>query len=110
MIEEGYRQATEAFQRIVVSPLRRTMEIAAMIGMCITEEIDFTIPGDASSIIVVMNGLSDCAAHVGVAGGALAAIRRGYIDGVYRWGSHGSQRWFPWQSTDAVFGQHADNT
>lgn len=95
----GCRQAAEAFDKIMpclrgkkvgvfTSPLRRTMATAAMIGMykrVADENLDFAIPGGTSSSesipIIVVNGLSDCAAHVRAAGGAYAAVRDGYVDG-----------------------------
>jgi Histidine phosphatase superfamily (branch 1) len=103
LTDEGHRQATDAFQQIVpflkgkrvaffVSPLRRTIATAAMIGRCNTDGVEFVLPsGDPSSIpLVVMNGLSDCAAHVVKEGGAFAAVKAGYIDGAAMAANNGS--------------------
>lgn len=97
LTELGHEQATEAFGHIVpflekknaaifVSPLRRTMATAAMIGMHESVNIaERDIP------LIVMNGLSDCAAHVKHAGGAYRAVRDGYIDGAVMDSNDGSK-------------------
>lgn len=104
LTEEGHRQATNAFHQIVpflkgkrvavfVSPLRRTIATAAMIGMCDTEGVEFVLPSKQklSTIpLIVMNGLSDCASHVLKVGGAFAAVKAGYIDGAAMAANNGS--------------------
>lgn len=107
LTEEGHRQAREAFERILptlrgkrvavfVSPLRRTMATAAMIGAVDagTSDVEFVVPrrrrrslededddDDGVVPLVVANGLSDCAAYVVRVGGAFSAVRSGYVDG-----------------------------
>lgn len=97
LTEEGHLQASEAIEKIVPflsgnkrvaifsSPLKRTIATAAMIGMHSQTQVNFVVPDcdeqEKAIPIVVMNGLSDCAAHVGYAGGAHAAVRDGFIDG-----------------------------
>lgn len=105
LTEEGHQQGIEAFERIIpflkgkkaaifVSPLQRTIATAAMIGMCQSTEVDFTVIGgndetvESTLPLIVVNGLSDCAAHVERVGGAFAAVRKGYIDGAAMAANH----------------------
>lgn len=105
LTEEGHQQAIEAFERIIpflkgkkaaifVSPLQRTISTAAMIGMCQSSEVEFTVIGqnedtvESTLPLIVLNGLSDCAAHVERVGGAFAAVRKGYIDGAAMAANH----------------------
>lgn len=96
LTEEGHLQASEAFEQILPflsgkkvaifsSPLKRTMATAAMIGMNSQAQLNIVLPDGVEQEnaipIVVMNGLSDCAAHVCYAGGAHAAVRDGFVDG-----------------------------
>lgn len=113
LTDEGHQQATEAFGRMMpflkgkkvavfASPLQRTIATAAMIGMFQSTEIEFAVPGGNNKInnketigsssttlpLIVLNGLSDCAAHVQIVGGAFAAVRKGYIDGAAMAANH----------------------
>jgi Histidine phosphatase superfamily (branch 1) len=93
----GHQQAADAFSRLIpfwrgkrvaffVSPMRRTIATAAMIGSCDMTGVEImSIPSSqrVTSTIpwIVMNGLSDCAANVRYLGGASAAVQLGLIDG-----------------------------
>jgi hypothetical protein len=105
LTDEGHQQAIEAFEQIIpflmgkkaaifVSPLRRTIATAAMIGMCQSTEVEFMEIGENNETVestlplIVLNGLSDCAAHVEMVGGAFAAVRKGYIDGAAMAANH----------------------